>query len=80
MRTCEAGAPCSSEMIQKIEFALESALKEIFQTMLNTEAKIIDPSLVMDAPRISSVVGFTGKMSGLLCGALQVTSATSSTT
>lgn len=67
MQTCEADAACSSEVIRKMEFALEAALKEIFLTMLNTEAEVIAPALVTDTPRISSMVGFTGKMSGLLC-------------
>lgn len=59
--------PCSSDLIQRIENGLETALKEIFHTMLNEEAQVVPHVEICDAPRISSVVGFTGYLSGMLC-------------
>jgi len=66
MSTNETAAACSTDMIGKMEVGLETALKEIFATMFRNEANVIPHMEVIDAPRISSVVGFTGRLSGML--------------
>jgi chemotaxis protein CheX len=67
MQTGEAATIGSTEMMQKIERALEGSLTDIFETMFNERVRVIPQSEIGDAPRISSVVGFTGRISGLLC-------------
>jgi chemotaxis protein CheX len=66
MSTDETSGACSTGIIGKIEVGLETALKEIFATMLRIEADVIPHMEIVDAPRISSVVGFTGRLSGML--------------
>jgi chemotaxis protein CheX len=66
MSTNVTAAARSNDMIGKIEVGLETALKEIFATMFGSEARVIPHSEVVDTSRISSVVGFTGRLSGML--------------
>lgn len=66
MSTNETAATCSTDMISKMEAALETALKVIFATMFPDEATVVPHMEVYDAPCISSVVGFTGRLSGML--------------
>jgi chemotaxis protein CheX len=46
--------------------ALTSALKEIFGTMFGTYAEIVPYEQVTDTPRVSCIIGFGGKISGVL--------------
>ncbi len=55
-----------TDLIRKIESGLEAALLEIFSVMFNDHARIVDNTQVPDTSQISSVVGFTGRLSGML--------------
>jgi chemotaxis protein CheX len=66
MSTGEITATCSTDMIRKIEDGLETALKDIFTTMFCHEVNVIPHMEILDAPSISSIVGFTGRLSGML--------------
>ncbi len=52
---------------EEMKLALALALEEIFSVMFNVKAHIISHQDIADVPRLSSVVGFTGRLSGLLC-------------
>ena len=67
MQMCDAPATHSGTLIHQIESALSAALKDIFHTMFRKEASMIPHSDISIAPRVSSVVGFTGRLSGVLC-------------
>jgi chemotaxis protein CheX len=56
----------SADLIDRIEMGLEAALQEIFTVMFNEEAEVVDHARDLDSPHISSVVGFTGRLSGML--------------
>jgi chemotaxis protein CheX len=55
-----------AEWIDRIETGLETALQEIFSVMFNEKAEVVDHAFDLDSPHISSVVGFTGRLSGML--------------
>jgi chemotaxis protein CheX len=62
----DAPAARSADLIDRIEMGLEAALQEIFSVMFKEKAEIVDHAHNLDSPHISSVVGFTGRLSGLL--------------
>lgn len=66
MHPVEMSSKCSTELIRKIELGIEVALRDIFATMFNDEAKVVQHTDILDLPSISSVVGFTGRLSGML--------------
>jgi len=55
-----------TDLIGRIELGLEAALREIFSVMFKDQAKVVGSARVADSARISSVVGFTGRLSGML--------------
>jgi CheY-specific phosphatase CheX len=55
------------DVIHKIETGLENALRDIFLTMFNAGVTVVPHEEILDAPRISTVVGFTGRLCGMLC-------------
>ncbi len=66
MHTVEIPYPRSTVLIRKLELGIEAALKDIFATMFNDNARVLRHTEISDSPRISSVVGFTGRLSGML--------------
>jgi chemotaxis protein CheX len=55
------------EKAEMITPALTMALHEIFTTMFGTESEVIHVDQIPDTPRVSCIVGFGGKISGVLC-------------
>ncbi len=62
----ETSSAHSTDLIDKIESGLEAALHEIFSVMFSDHAKIVENGQAPDSPQISSIVGFTGHLSGML--------------
>jgi chemotaxis protein CheX len=55
------------DLIHRIESGLENALRDIFLTMFNAGITVVPYTEILDAPRISAVIGFTGRLCGMLC-------------
>ena len=53
--------------VDEVRLALARAMEEIFATMFNEAASIIPHEEIKDAPRMTAIVGFAGRLSGLLC-------------
>lgn len=62
-----AATASSTDLIPKIESALTAALTDIFSTMFNQTMKVIPVSDITDVPRLSAIIGFTGRLSGVMC-------------
>jgi CheY-specific phosphatase CheX len=55
-----------ADKTDKVKLALERAVKDIFSTMFGVGMEIVPHEKVTDAPRISSMIGFGGEISGFV--------------
>ncbi len=56
----------SADTLKDIQDAALRALQEIFATMFGETAMLIPHSEISDTPRISSILGFAGQLSGFI--------------
>ena len=54
------------EQVERGKCALIRALKDIFSSMFNVGVEVVPHEQVSDAPRISSMIGFGGEISGFV--------------
>src|SRR5689334_10687582 len=59
-------AACAEFVHNDMEKGLERAVDEIFSTMFGESACFISPNEIPDTPRVSSIIGFAGRISGFL--------------